>query len=1071
MLSFDGPTGILSAKIRKEGALFLGEYSLLDMATAMQQNQQSSGSPSMDLRKLQHDRADALVLSRKDSLTQPHLIVLSVPVDSQHGGVPLSHPGRESATRELASALRTSINVSRRYESFAGALAAVIQDNTMLSLPHDIVTASSNTQGTATGLEGLDMHQDVKIWTSLLCSASLTRITALMEVPERRCTLLAMDEWFREGGGLPVELAGSLAACPRRELLRCGVLRLVGALVTASLTLPSKESMWSRSTDAEEGGVYAVFLFSDILLVARSNASGGSSPLRRKSCLLSQQLTYTWHCLLTECSMSATSRHSYAENTLSICGRGRRFEFESASPTSPLGGARCCKAWLHSCSQALGKAQHISREEARLERYQGAVVFADISGFSNLGEALEGQAAEQRQTGGLQGPRTLAAEQLAKVMDEEVNKMVESVVEGGGDVIQFAGDCVIAVFPAADYERLDSPDGSDEYGAVNALSRAAGQAVHVARSMVEKRDDFVKEQLATLRRINSTEEVVSADRSIQQLQDELNIHVAVGAGLIYGYHAGGVDNKWHYVIDGPAMQQVRAADPEAGAGEVVLSRETRQLLKSFKMRLTPTPTGNFKVGAYFGPTREPRANRRGSTGGTVRPGSIDASPYVDEESGLPWEGLKSPRLRGLLADKLRAYIPQPVVDQIDDGQFWSLGKRRTISTMFCKLHGIDYAVDHGEQAVVQLGAMITQIQATVHQHHGTVTRVSCDDKGTSLLIVYDVAQEAVDSGLEIVSTVRHLPDLSGRGYCTAASKYRALVGITTGEVWLGVVGGETRAEYTMHGSVVNFAARLMTCKFIAEEGGVLCDGVTAQQAKLSEWVTHPPSIFKGFELPIHCYQPVGRKNPAVLAASTESCARTRIASTTSSSGRFSHSTDSSSCNLDHVASFSSSSLCSYGDIRRTNSKFAGSGAGVRETRPIMSHTASVTLQTAAVLATASLPNDGEADAAEGALSIVTSTSRFGRFSSSCLVAAHPLLGHEEDENREKELCSLVATELEQLVEMGKLVACGADGDGGVMYSFSCLKELKNRYHELQAEDARDLHRALAPIYYSTRLHV
>ena len=46
----------------------------------------------------------------------------------------------------------------------------------------------------------------------------------------------------------------------------------------------------------------------------------------------------------------------------------------------------------------------------------------DISGFSNLGEALEGQAAEQRQTGGLQGPRTLAAEQLAKVMDEEVNK-------------------------------------------------------------------------------------------------------------------------------------------------------------------------------------------------------------------------------------------------------------------------------------------------------------------------------------------------------------------------------------------------------------------------------------------------------------------------------------------------------------------------------------------------------------------------------------------------------------------------------------------------------------------------
>eukprot|EP01043_Picozoa_sp_COSAG02_P067885 COSAG02_NODE_11070_length_1801_cov_1.091657_4_plen_106_part_00 len=93
---------------------------------------------------------------------------------------------------------------------------------------------------------------------------------------------------------------------------------------------------------------------------------------------------------------------------------------------------------------------------------------------------------------------------------------------------------------------------------------------------------------------------------VQQLQADLNIHVAVGTGLINGYHTGGVGGKWHYVIEGPAMRQVCCAacgrsphpaaacrcnqhclgaaqalfaDSEAGAGEVVLSKESRALLK------------------------------------------------------------------------------------------------------------------------------------------------------------------------------------------------------------------------------------------------------------------------------------------------------------------------------------------------------------------------------------------------------------------------------------------------------------------------------------------------------------
>ena len=103
-----------------------------------------------------------------------------------------------------------------------------------------------------------------------------------------------------------------------------------------------------------------------------------------------------------------------------------------------------------------------------------------------------------------------------------------------------------------------------------------------------------------------------------------------------------------------------------------------------------------------------------------------------------------------LADKLRSYIPQPVVDQVDDGQVdhrgW-LQSRRVVSTMFVKLFGIDYAQDYGEQAVSELGAMVMLIQRSLAPLGATVTRVSCDDKGTGCIVLIVPAQFLIASAV------------------------------------------------------------------------------------------------------------------------------------------------------------------------------------------------------------------------------------------------------------------------------------------------------------------------------------
>jgi hypothetical protein len=144
-------------------------------------------------------------------------------------------------------------------------------------------------------------------------------------------------------------------------------------------------------------------------------------------------------------------------------------------------------------------------------------------------------------------------------------------------------------------------------------------------------------------------------------------------------------------------------------------------LGTSKMRVQPTQRGNFKVDAYFGPTMEPvqvrpqlfvgprrlcaessmipSLNCRAQSG--VDRMSTASCAMAHAEARLPWIAVRSSRLRCVLADRLRAYIPAPVVAQIDGGQTWSMAKRRAIATMFCKLKGIDFLGEAGTTATVR----------------------------------------------------------------------------------------------------------------------------------------------------------------------------------------------------------------------------------------------------------------------------------------------------------------------------------------------------------------------------------
>lgn len=71
------------------------------------------------------------------------------------------------------------------------------------------------------------------------------------------------------------------------------------------------------------------------------------------------------------------------------------------------------------------------------ETWHACILFADISGFTPLTESLASQ-----------GKRGI--ELLTEHLNNYFGKMIDLIVSHGGDVVKFAGDALLSIFPAQD---------------------------------------------------------------------------------------------------------------------------------------------------------------------------------------------------------------------------------------------------------------------------------------------------------------------------------------------------------------------------------------------------------------------------------------------------------------------------------------------------------------------------------------------------------------------------------------------------------------------------------------------
>lgn len=333
------------------------------------------------------------------------------------------------------------------------------------------------------------------------------------------------------------------------------------------------------------------------------------------------------------------------------------------------------------------------------------------------------------------------AEELTQLINLYFSQMIQIIETFHGQVIKFSGDAIIVLFPAQ----------------AVALETAVRQAGECALAMQAKVGNFTNLQTS-------------------QGRAALSMKVGVGAGQVLACSIGGIDGRWEYLAAGDPLVQVARAEALASPGQIIFSPAAWQLAKTYFKGQPAAPRRQF-VRLYQTITRLP----------PQKPAALD------------WTAL-SPAHQTAAQSALEAYLPGAIRARLDEQADW-LSELRRMTILFVGIGGLDYDAPN---VVSRLQEFLQATQELIVRFEGALGKVTVDDKGTVLLVLFGVPPVShEDDAARAVAFALRLQTVAD------SLKLRMSIGISEGQIFAGLVGAPGRREYTVIGDEVNLAARLM----------------------------------------------------------------------------------------------------------------------------------------------------------------------------------------------------------------------------------------------------------------------
>ncbi len=301
----------------------------------------------------------------------------------------------------------------------------------------------------------------------------------------------------------------------------------------------------------------------------------------------------------------------------------------------------------------------------------------------------------------------------------------------------------------------------------------------------------------------------------------LTIKIGLGYGRCQSLIVGDVNDSMEFVLAGEGVDDATNAEKEAGAGQIIASRA---ILEQAGL----TATAEYALFA----------------GGVERP---PATPI------LRWSEYTDTAVNDLIP-LIYPFVPDALIHRFSSAGVAGLAEHRPATSIFVQ---VDFLGDEDDTSAIETAVMgrqmqdyytwVSQLIRRFSAGNAQLNRVLTGDKGNQIHIIFgapvapDAPVQAVRCALALIA---EQPDY------IATQR----IGLTVGKLFAGLVGSATRQEYTLAGSIVNLAARLMQQ---ADAGVVLLDAATAARVSPHiETVPLPARSLKGFQEPVPLHQAV-----------------------------------------------------------------------------------------------------------------------------------------------------------------------------------------------------------------------
>jgi class 3 adenylate cyclase len=419
------------------------------------------------------------------------------------------------------------------------------------------------------------------------------------------------------------------------------------------------------------------------------------------------------------------------------------------------------------------------------ELLEGSFIFADVTGFTAL-------------TGELSRQGTAGREEMNRLMRALFAALLEPLLNSGGDLLIFAGDAVLASFPAR-------PEGQD-----------ARWATRTALRLVEAIAPFA--QLETPYGTFS-----------------LTMSAGVERGVAFAAVAGS-PQRMEFLISGGPVQGAMQAEAMVDPGQVFVGQGVLPFLCPDEFNLQGSVVEGIRGGELSDYEPPPPARRR-------RHISAIFSRRLPDLLGYLEAALKQ-------VEDLVPFIPPDLFVQIARGE--DVRQHPPVAVQFVNVLGLEEIAlgsEEPEKAAAVFQRYFVQAQEAVASRGG-INQIDPYAKGFTLLNSFGalshhegVTRLAASAALDLVQVLAGVnrefdldPPLTQR------------IGMTYERIFTGEIGYRHRREYVVAGPAVNLAARLMSK---AEPGQVVLDPV-AWEAVRGDFVADElePIPLKGIAEPV-----------------------------------------------------------------------------------------------------------------------------------------------------------------------------------------------------------------------------